>query len=186
MYKLPTCSESLRLLKKRAEEVLEEIKDLKEDQILKEQRDFFNYILKKFNSIDELILESDQNITVYKSSFLIDKLRPRDIFLKPLDIIDYKEYDCQEERSDGLADSIPQILNFIKKENKHSGKDIVVLVNTISKDDQPKRDGMRWCKFPPYVGELESTSDYLYDEKYIKEIVHFNIYEVVKLEREQV
>lgn len=60
----------------------------------------------------------------------------------------------------------------------------VINVYTVRKKDQYPSQGWRWEKHGPYVGVLEQTTDYLYDEEEIEQVLVFAVYHIKDVESE--
>lgn len=51
-----------------------------------------------------------------------------------------------------------------------------IAFNEVRRDEQPSSGGWRWHKWGSYIGEHETTQEYLYDEPDIEKVYTFKIY----------
>jgi hypothetical protein len=77
----------------------------------------------------------------------------------------------------GVCDNYQQIIEQAP-ELSDEKRNFVISITKISKDKEPEEGGWRWHKWGPYIGEQESTTEYLYDEPEIDEVYVYHIYEL--------
>lgn len=80
----------------------------------------------------------------------------------------------------GICDNYEQLVNKLPKKILDEGRDFVISLTSICRKDQPSRDGFRFHKWGPYIGEQDIRSEYLYDNEHIDEVFVFHIYELKK------
>lgn len=123
----------------------------------------FNHFIDDFTGHkvrnDVLKIKNDSTVVTYE-----DQRKP-----------DY-EWDFGDSISTyGVADNIEQVLEHIKC-SIESDVPICVSFCTISKDEQPERDGWRWEKWGEYIGTQTPTCQYLADEELIDEVIVFEVH----------
>lgn len=93
---------------------------------------------------------------------------------------DYPEFE-DETSYHGVSDDIAQILanHPVLQEE---GRKFYIQVRPIYRKNQPERDGWRWCKWGPYIGDKNPTADYLYDCTDIDYVLCYHIYELLEEE----
>lgn len=77
----------------------------------------------------------------------------------------------------GVCDHLGQLLRACPMLEESQDREFLITGMVIMKEDEPERDGWRWCKWGPYIGDKESKADYLYDEPEIDLVVCYHIYE---------
>jgi len=77
----------------------------------------------------------------------------------------------------GVADNAEQVMKHYSAlaNNKQFW---LVTITPIRKDEQPEKDGWRWHKWGPYIGNETPMHEYLFDEPHIDEVVVFQLLEV--------
>ena len=80
----------------------------------------------------------------------------------------------------GVCDNYEQILERVEKINYYleSDKKFCIVITPIEKSRQPAMGGWRWHKWGAYIGDQDSTSEYLYDEPNIEKVYVYHIYRV--------
>ena len=76
----------------------------------------------------------------------------------------------------GVCDSIEQLLKHFP-ELEAPGREFVVTLSEVRKDNQPSSGGWRWHKWGPYIGAHDPQYEYLYDEVGIEAVLVYHIYE---------
>jgi hypothetical protein len=71
----------------------------------------------------------------------------------------------------GVCDSVKNFLDIFDEKLKNSGRKYFVCFVPLTKEEQPKFGGWRWCKWGEYIGTQNQTAEYLYDELYIKKVM---------------
>jgi hypothetical protein len=79
----------------------------------------------------------------------------------------------------GVADNLEQIMMKLSRYWFEPDRNFILALQKVRKVDQPPKDGWRWSKWGPYIGEQESRADYLADEPFIDELILYEFYEVV-------
>ena len=93
-------------------------------------------------------------------------------------MIGYKEYPETTVGAYGVCDSVEQLLSACP-ELEAPGREFVVTVTTIRKEDQPDSGGWRWHKWGEYIGTQNPQREYIRDEPIISKVLCFHIYERV-------
>lgn len=135
----------------------------------------------KLNAFSSKLTEDDPNRTVraqegvYLTSWFNFELEFRDCQNYKLDFPGFSdpEFSCY-----GVCDSPEQLLAKLPEEITTGPRKFVISVTGVRKEDQPPDGGWRWEKWGPYIGEMESKADYLYDEPDIDMVCIYHIYEV--------
>lgn len=79
----------------------------------------------------------------------------------------------------GVCDNASQVYAYLEEQGKLSDDSkYVVLLHPVLKKHEPARDGWRWHKWGPYIGEYEHCCEYLYDEEGIEGVLVFEVYTV--------
>lgn len=91
--------------------------------------------------------------------------------------VDRKEYECCDY---GVADNIEQVKKKYKKKIAQKKNKYVIGFDVIKKSRQEENGGWRWHKWGNYIGKHKITTEYLFDEKIIEEVIVYNIYKVIK------
>lgn len=76
----------------------------------------------------------------------------------------------------GVCDSVEQLLAHFP-ELEAPGREFVVTITEVRKENQSPDGGWRWHKWGPYIGTHEPQCEYLYDEKGIEAVLVYHIYE---------
>jgi hypothetical protein len=76
----------------------------------------------------------------------------------------------------GVCDTVEQILAACP-ELQDADRRFVLTVTPVRKSHQPSEGGWRWHKWGPYIGTRKPTTEYLYDEPEIDEVLVYHIYE---------
>lgn len=79
----------------------------------------------------------------------------------------------------GVSDSVQQILDKCPELQNDPDRKFVVTVTRVRKADQSPVGGWRWHKWGPYIGDKAPSTEYLYDEPEIDEVLVYHIYEKV-------
>ena len=80
----------------------------------------------------------------------------------------------------GVCDDFQQILDQCPEIVNSTGREFVITLAEMCKEDQPDWGGWRWHKWGPYIGTQEPTTEYLYDEPIIERVFCYHIYEKKK------
>jgi hypothetical protein len=75
----------------------------------------------------------------------------------------------------GVADSIEQFVEKYDKLLEDSPHEYVVGFQTVRKNEQSSTGGWRWHKWGEYIGVHKITTEYLYDEPVVEEVVCFSV-----------
>jgi hypothetical protein len=78
----------------------------------------------------------------------------------------------------GVCDSVEQWKEAYYDILKSSYRKYVIAFVEIYREDEPPRDGWRWHKWGPYIGNYKIQYEYLYNET-IDKIVLFHVYEIL-------
>lgn len=90
---------------------------------------------------------------------------------------EYERYpDLPEVGSYGVCDSIENLLEKAPV-LQQPGRDFVVTLTRVCKDDEPAEGGWRWHKWGPYIGAHEPQCEYIHDEPVVEEVFCYHIYE---------
>ncbi len=77
----------------------------------------------------------------------------------------------------GVADNIEQVKEHYKKLIGYKTKKYCIQINFINNDVE--QGGFRWHKNGQYIGKHEIQGEYLWDNKDIKYVITFNIYQLL-------
>jgi hypothetical protein len=88
----------------------------------------------------------------------------------------YEEYPELSVRPYGVCDNLEQLLEACP-ELEAPGREFVVTLTPIRRENQPSSGGWRWHKWGKYIGTQDPQCEYLYDENDIDEVFVFHIYE---------
>ena len=61
---------------------------------------------------------------------------------------------------------------------KDSNRAFIISLAEVVREDQSPRGGWRWHKWGEYIGTQQPTTEYLYDEPVIEEVLVFQLIEV--------
>lgn len=78
----------------------------------------------------------------------------------------------------GVADSIDQILSYFSPQVEDPSTRYVLGITKIERKSQSVKDGWRWHKWGPYIGNHHPKCEYLYDEEGIDSVICFHLYKV--------
>ena len=88
----------------------------------------------------------------------------------------YEQYPETTVGPYGVCDSVEQLLAACP-ELEDRGREFVVTVTPVCKDDEPDYGGWRWHKWGKYIGTQNPQCEYIRDEPSIDEVLCFHIYE---------
>lgn len=81
----------------------------------------------------------------------------------------------------GVCDSIDQFMSKLGELLESLPNKLVISFTHIRKDAQPPKEGWRWHKWGPYVGNGTPSTEYLYDEPGFPDGVYtYHIYELLE------
>lgn len=91
----------------------------------------------------------------------------------------YPKFDKPEEEdwrnAYGVCDNLEQLLKHFP-ELEAPGREFVVTLTEVRRENQSPDGGWRWHKWGPYIGTHEPKHEYLYDES-IDAVLVYHIYE---------
>lgn len=84
----------------------------------------------------------------------------------------------------GVCDSVEQFVKRFGSTLESDPHGYCVSFTRVAKAEQPSAYGWRWCKWGPYVGEGEPTTEYLFDEPNFTEVFCFHVHKHDAQERD--
>lgn len=79
----------------------------------------------------------------------------------------------------GVCDNHKQVLKEYPELTESPDRNFVVLMTPILKSEQSEKYGWRWHKWGEYIGDMNPSHEYLYDEPDIEKVYVYHIYEVL-------
>ena len=79
----------------------------------------------------------------------------------------------------GACDVYQQILDLEPGLVNDPNREFVIRLTSVKKANQSEEGGWRWHKWGEYIGVHEITSEYLYDEPIVEEVLCYHIYEKI-------
>lgn len=87
----------------------------------------------------------------------------------------------------GLCDNADQVINYYKPYRNillnNKQRKFIVLMTPIFREDECERGGFRYHKWGEYIGNQNPQHEYLYDDKHIDMIFHYQILELVNMQQ---
>jgi len=81
--------------------------------------------------------------------------------------------------SDHIDPIEEKILPKLQKIEKETGRKFLIDFEIVEKKNQPPKNGWRWSKWGPYIGEKKRQAEYLYDEPEFDTVLLYHIYEII-------
>jgi hypothetical protein len=92
------------------------------------------------------------------------------------------EYDYQyprvEPSSYGVCDNWEQLKAALSPFVFEPGRNFVIALTLVKREDQSSEGGWRYHKWGPYIGVQGPSHEYLYDDKHIDQVYCWHIYEL--------
>lgn len=79
----------------------------------------------------------------------------------------------------GVGDSIEQVLGRYQSRWEKDPDSLFVEFTPVDKASQPPIGGFRWAPWGPYVGNHHPSTEYLYDDPKIEQVVRFVVYRYI-------
>ncbi len=78
----------------------------------------------------------------------------------------------------GVCDNYQQIKDKYKSLLEDCDKKYVIIMNTVTRENQSAEGGWRWHKWGPYIGNQNPQHEYLYYDTHIDKVYCYHIFEI--------